>query len=173
MKKILNKRKGIVLWITGISGSGKTVISKLIFNKFAKKYGRTIIFQGDELRKIFQFKDYSKQGRINNGLIYSDLLKKLSDQGINVIISVIGMFEKIRNKNRKILKNYIEIYIQCKVSKILKKTGKKHYKVKKNVVGIDIKPEFPKKPDIKITNNFKETPKKLADKIFKKIIQIT
>ena len=173
MKKKKIKGKGVVLWITGVSGSGKTTISKLIYKKFKQIYGPTIILQGDELRKILNFKDYSRLGRINNGLIFSDLLKKISNQGINVIISVIGMFDIIRKKNRKNLKNYIEIYIQCKISKVLKKTRKKHYKTKKNVVGIDIKPEFPKNPDIKITNNFKETPKKLSDKILKKIIQLT
>ena len=50
MKKNINKKRGTVLWITGISGSGKTTISKLIYKKFQKKYGPTIIFQGDELR---------------------------------------------------------------------------------------------------------------------------
>lgn len=169
MKKILNKKKGIVLWITGISGSGKTAISKLILNKFAKKYGRTIIFQGDELRKIFQFKDYSRQGRINNGLIYSDLLKKISDQGINVIISVIGMFETIRKKNRKKIENYLEIFIETDFKSIIKKNKKKHYKLKKNVVGIDIKPEFPKKPDIKIKNDLNNSLINLSNLLLKKI----
>ena len=111
MKKKINKKKGIVLWVTGISGSGKTTISKLIYKKFQKKYGPTVIFQGDELRRVFQLNDYSKKGRINNGLIFSDLIKKISDQKINVIISVIGMFDVIRNKNRQNIKNYIEIFI--------------------------------------------------------------
>ena len=75
MKKNINNKRGTVLRITGISGSGKTTISKLIYKKFQKKYGPTIIFQGDELRKIFNFKDYSKLGRISNGLIFSDLIK--------------------------------------------------------------------------------------------------
>ena len=60
MKKKINKKKGIVLWVTGISGSGKTTISKLIYKKFQKKYGPTVIFQGDELRRVFQLNDYSK-----------------------------------------------------------------------------------------------------------------
>ena len=169
MKKNINKKRGTVLWITGISGSGKTTISKLIYKKFQKKYGPTIIFQGDELRKIFKFKDYSKLGRISNGLIFSDLIKKISEQGINVIISVIGMFDIIRNRNRKNIDNYIEVYIQCKISNVLKKTKKRHYRSKKDIVGIDIKPEFPKKPHIKIVNNFKKSPKIMSEEILHKI----
>jgi len=172
MKKILNKKKGIVLWITGLSGSGKTSISKLLLNKFAKKYGKTLIFQGDQLRKIFQFKDYSMQGRKNNAIIYSELLKKISDQGINVIISVIGMFESVRKKNRKNIENYLEIFIESDLKLIIKKTKKKHYKLKKNVVGIDIKPDLPKKPEIEIVNDFKRSIKDMTDEVIMKLNKI-
>ena len=173
MKKIkLIKKKGIVFWITGLSGSGKTIISRLILPKIRKKYGPTIIFHGDELRKIFKFNNFSRAGRIQNGLKYSSLLNKISKQGINIIFSVIGMFEKIRNKNRKEIKNYLEIYIDTNINKILKKTKKKHYKIKKNVVGIDIRPELPRNPNIRIKNDLKTSPHLIADKLFKKIEKI-
>jgi len=172
MKKKIDKKKGIVLWVTGISGSGKTTISKLIYKRFQKKYGPTVIFQGDELRSVFQFKDYSKKGRINNGLIFSDLIRKISDQKINVIISVIGMFDVIRKKNRQKIKNYIEIFINSKIKDILKKTNKKHYKYKKNIVGLDIKLELPKNPEIKIMNDFTIDAKILADRVLSQIFNL-
>ena len=58
MKKkiITNKNKGILFWITGLSGSGKTTISKKIKIKIAKLYGPTLMISGDNLRKMFQFK---------------------------------------------------------------------------------------------------------------------
>ena len=99
----------------------------------------------------------------------AQLIKKISEQGINVIISVIGMFDIIRNRNRKNIDNYIEVYIQCKISNVLKKTKKRHYRSKKDIVGIDIKPEFPKKPHIKIVNNFKKSPKTMSEEILYKI----
>lgn len=165
----LNKKKGIVIWITGISGSGKTTISKLIHKDFEKKYGKTLIFQGDELRKILQLKSYSREGRINNGLIYSELLRNITSQKINVIISLIGLFKKIRKRNRKIIENYVEVFIKSNISKVIKNSKKKHYRNNKNIVGIDIKPEFPDNPDIKINNNFNKEPKKLSRELLKKI----
>ena len=168
----MSKRKGFVLWITGVSGSGKTSISKILYKKIRQKYGPTIIFQGDELRKIFNFKDFSKEGRIKNGYVYSDLIRRISDQGINVIISVIGMFEKIRQRNRKHIPNYIEIFIKCSIREVLKRTKKRHYIKKTSIVGLDINPEFPKKPKIQIVNNFKKTPKQMSDKIFSKLDKI-
>ena len=165
----LNKKKGIVVWITGISGSGKTTISRLIHKDFEKRYGKTMIFQGDELRKILQLSSYSREGRINNGLIYSELLRNITNQKINVIISLIGLFKKIRKRNRKIIENYIEVFIKTSISKVIKNSRKKHYKNKKNIVGIDIKPEFPENPDIKINNNFNKKPKELSKELLKKI----
>jgi len=79
------------------------------------------------------------------------------------------MFDIIRNRNRKNIDNYIEVYIQCKISNVLKKTKKRHYRSKKDIVGIDIKPEFPKKPHIKIVNNFKKSPKTMSEEILYKI----
>ncbi len=127
-----------------------------------------MIFQGDELRKILQLSSYSREGRINNGLIYSELLRNITNQKINVIISLIGLFKKIRKKNRKIIENYIEVFIKTSISKVIKNSTKKHYKNKKNIVGIDIKPEFPENPDIKINNNFNKKTKRIIERIIKK-----
>ena len=57
MKKLkLNKKKGILFFIQGLSGSGKTSISKKIKNQIIKNYGPTILISGDNLRKIFELK---------------------------------------------------------------------------------------------------------------------
>ena len=57
MKKIkLNPNKGILFWITGLAGSGKTSIAKGIKSKIIKLYGPTIMFSGDDMRKIFGLK---------------------------------------------------------------------------------------------------------------------
>ena len=75
------------------------------------------------------------------------------------------MFEKIRKWNRKNIRNYVEIYIAKENYKNLKIKKK----LKKNIVGIDIKAEFPKKPDIKIVNNFNKNKKLVANKLLKEI----
>ena len=48
----LNKNKGIVLWISGLSGTGKTRIGYKIKKHIIKKYGPTILLSGDDVRKI-------------------------------------------------------------------------------------------------------------------------
>lgn len=174
MKKIqLNKKKGILFWITGLSGSGKTSIAKLIKKDIIKKYGPTIVLSGDDLRKIFKLNKYDKLSRLENGLKFSNFCKKITDQKINVIFAVVGMFDKIRYQNRKNIKNYVEIFIQSNLKKIIKKRKKKIYhKGINNIVGLDIKPELPKKPNLIIKNNLKNKLENLSKKIVLEINEI-
>ena len=97
-------------------------------------------------------------------------MQNLTNQNINVIIATVALFKEIHSLNRKKIKNYCEIYIKSSTKKIIKNKKKKlYFKVKKNLVGIDIKPDFPQKPDIKIYNNFKKPINYLSELIFKKI----
>ena len=76
---------------------------------------------------------------------------------------------KPRAWNRKHIDNYLEIFIDCELKKIIKKNKKKTYKKNNNIVGVDIKPEFPKKPDILIKNDFKTNTNSLSKILLKKI----
>ncbi len=171
MRKIkLKKNRGILFWVTGLSGSGKTRIAKKIVNDITKSYGKTIVLSGDDIRNIFKLKGYSYEERLNTVFKYCKLAKKITSQNINVILAVIGMMDKLRNWNRKNQKNYVEIFIKSDLKKIIKAKKKKlyHKKISK-IVGIDIKPQFPKKPHIKIVNNFDKDINFLAKEVIRKI----
>ena len=168
----INNKYGVVFWVTGLAGSGKTTIAKKLKTKIQKKYGPTIVLSGDEIRSIFNIKGYDYSQRLLAVQKYQKIIKKLSMQKINVIFAVIGMIDKIRKKNKILFKNYVEIYITANFDKLQKKDKKKLYSKGKNVVGKDIKPELPKSPNIKIKNDFKELPSKIADKVFIRISKI-
>ena len=124
MKKKKIKNKGILFWITGLSGTGKSTLGDLIFPKINKIYGPTIIVHGDDFRNIWNLKSYDNKSRYENCKKYIEFCKYMTDQNVNVIFTVIGMFEKIRQWNRKNIKNYIEIYIA--------KENYKKFEIKKN-----------------------------------------
>ena len=171
MKKIKKiKDKGILFWITGLSGSGKTQIAKRIHKNISKNYGPTICISGDDLRNIFDLKKYTKQARISNAIKFRKFYQYVIKQNINVIFAVVSMFDDIRKWNKKNISNYIEIYIKSDINKIIN-TGKKNtYKdYKKNIVGLDIIPELPKYPNIIIENNFQKSIKQLSNELSKKI----
>ena len=134
MKKIrISKKKGILFWITGFPGSGKTAIANKIKPEINKFYGPTILINGDNLREIFNLKQYSENERISNGLKFSKLCKFIASQKINVIFAVVGLFDKLHQQNRMNIQNYVEIYVRSDFLKIIK-VGKKEYT--RNVIKI-------------------------------------
>jgi adenylylsulfate kinase-like enzyme len=171
MKKKLIKNKGILFWITGLAGSGKTSLAIKIHKKIDKLYGPTIYFSGDQIRKIFNLKGYGINERTKIGYMYSNLFRFITNQNINVIFAGIVLIDKIRGWNKKNIKNYVEIYIDAKIKNIMANNKKSLYKKKfNNIVGINIKPDIPKKPDITIVNNFSKSLNSLSKILIKKII---
>ena len=170
---IKKKNKGIVFWLTGLPGSVKTTISSHLINNIRRKYGPTILISGDDIRKIFHLNGYKKLDRLKIGKKYFDFCRFFSDQGFNILINVVCLFKNIRKLNRSKLENYVEIFIKTDLHKILSNNKKYFYKNKnKNVWGVDIKPEFPEKPNILVINNFDKNVKKLSSEIFLKIKNI-
>tara|TARA_Y100001970_G_scaffold294058_1_gene446348 strand:- start:2485 stop:3024 length:540 start_codon:yes stop_codon:yes gene_type:complete len=172
MKKKKKLKKGILFWITGLSGSGKTTLAKKIFPIIKKKYGPTIHLDGDMCRKIMNLKGFSFKERLSNAMIYSKISKVLTNQNVNVIFSLVGLMHKPRDWNKKNIPNYIEIYIKSEIKKIILRKKKKIYKNTKNLVGINIKAEFPKNPDIVLENNINHSLDKLSKDLLKKISNI-
>ena len=170
----INKNKGILFWVTGLSGSGKTVLAEKIKKDITKKYGPTLLVSGDDLRKIFKFDKYTAEERKILGKYYCNFAKFITNQKINLIFAVVGMSNSLRNWNRKNIENYLEIYIKTNIKTIINANKKKIYHKKNSgdIVGINIKAELPKSSDIIINNNFNISTTALSKKLFKKISSI-
>ena len=170
MKKKLIKNKGILFWITGLAGSGKTSLAIKIHKKINKLYGPAIYFSGDQIRKVFNLKGYGLNERTKIGYMYSKFFKFITNQNINVIFAGIVLIKEIRKWNRKNIANYIEIYIDAKIKNIIVNKKKSLYKKGyNNIVGINIKANAPKNPDILITNDFSKSIDELTKILLKKI----
>ena len=170
MKKF-NKSKGILFWITGLSGSGKTTLGNAIHKEIKKLYGPTLLISGDDVRKIFDLKGYEYKQRLQITKKYCKFAKYVTNQKINIIFAVVGMFHEPRKWNQKNIQNYVEIYIKSNIKKITKTNKKKIYK-KSNpgkLIGIDIKPEYPRNPNITILNHFKNSEHTMKNILLKKI----
>lgn len=170
----INRDKGIVFWIEGFSGSGKTAIAKQSHKRISNLFGSTIVLSGDTLRNFLDKKGYSKSDRTKNAFKFSKFVKFLTDQKINVLYTVVGLNDMAKSIYKKSLTNFIEIFVRTDIKKILKMNRKKKvYKSKKNIVGLDIKAEFPKKPHVVIKNNFNKPIKKLSDELVEKLKKLT
>jgi adenylylsulfate kinase len=169
----LNKKKGILFWITGLSGSGKTTIAKKIAKKISYLYGPSLEISGDDFRKAFKLNNFTYKSRIKNLWKYHHFCKLITDKKINLIFSIMGLYDRARNWNRKNIENYVEIYVEANMKKIMsQKRLETHLKRKRNIVGFDIKAELPKKPHVKVINNFDQDLEKISEEVLKKIKKI-
>lgn len=168
-------KKPQVLWITGLSGAGKTTIARLLVKKLSKF--QPIHLDGDQLREILSITSnntFGKKDRIKIGLIYSKLSKYLYDQGNLVIVSVMALNSKTFNWNKKIIKNYFEVFIDVPITELKKRDPKGIYKkfskgLIKNVAGLDLKFDKPKKSNLKILWKPEMKPEQIVKKIISKI----
>ena len=156
----------MVIWIIGLSGSGKTYLAN---NLFKKMKGKKIFVDGDDVRKHITYNlKYSKKDREKNSQLISDLCKFLEIKGFTVICSILSIFKNHQKLNRKKFNDYFQIFINTDISKLKKRNIKKIYS-KTNVVGKSIRFPKPYKSDMVIKNNFLPYSEKKINQIINKI----
>jgi len=169
------KPKKMIIWLTGLSGAGKTTLAKALYTDTKKKFPNTVWIDGDILRKNFKnTKKYDKKSRIKQYERMIRIAKFCYDQKINVIISVLYFNNFIFKNNRELFKNYYQIYLKADIKDLIKRDSKKIYsksinKKKPFLVGVDIKWNEPKKSNLVIENFFNKKIDIVKKIILKKI----
>lgn len=143
MYSLIKDGKGLVIWLCGLAGSGKSTIGKAVYDELKKSIANIVYLDGDELRDLLGSYGYDREGRINVALQRSKFAHFLSNQGLVVVVTTISMFKEIYQYNRKNLENYLEIYIKCDLEELKRRDQKGLYSDAlcgrvQNVVGIDI-----------------------------------
>ena len=145
--------EGRVIWITGLSGSGKTALALEVIRKLKEIRKDVLLLDGDELRNIFSLdvensQNYDRATRITLSLKYAKLAKLLSLQGGIVIVSTISMFKEVYAWNKENLPGYFEVYLKVPLEELFSRDSKKIYSryenmELKNVAGLDLQVDEP------------------------------
>lgn len=153
------QNEGILYWITGLSGAGKTTIGIALYYELKKTKNNVILLDGDILKTIIgESIGYSEEERRKRAKKYAQFCKMLTDQGMIVICCTIAMFDEVREWNRDNNRGYIEVYLKVPLEVLEERDQKGMYSKQKegkfhNLTGIDIKAEFPQNSDIVIEND--------------------
>ena len=158
--------KGTVYFFTGLAGAGKTTIGGLFHQRLKATKPNVVLLDGDEIRVAFgEDVGYTQPERLRwAGRIFR-VCKLLSDQGIDVVVCSIAMYESVRRWNRENIPNYKEIYIKVSKDTLLQRNQKGLYTAGKNVVGIDLPFDEPQSPDIVVLNDGDRTPLELVEEL--------
>ena len=116
-KKVLDLKTGWCVWITGLPGSGKSVISSKLINRLNENNLHAQLLSSDTLRKILTPNpSYSLEERdvVYDTLAYIALL--LTQNGVNVVIDATANLRRYRDKAREQIPHFIEVYLDCPLS---------------------------------------------------------
>ena len=170
--------KGVLYWITGLSGAGKTTIGNELYYRLKKLQDNVVILDGDILKKIVGGKiGYSDAERHERAWMYARLCKSLTDQGMIVICCTIAMYDDVRQWNRDNNKAYVEVFLDVPIATLIQRDQKGIYSGANSgkisdVAGIDLQVQMPKTPDVVIKNDGSIGVKSCADMILShKVIQ--
>lgn len=155
-----------VFWITGLSSSGKTTISNLLYEKLSINKN-LIQIDGDIIREVFGSDlGYSYEERLISAYRNARLCKFLNEKGLLVICSTISMYDEVREWNRSNIKNYFEVYLKVSKNELKSRDSKGIYKgSQSNVVNFENGWEEPKNPHLVIKNEKIEDLNKNIEKI--------
>ncbi len=151
----LKKWKPTVLWFTGLSGSGKSTISEVVY-KLIKEEGYEVEhLDGDVIRDIFPKTGFSKEERNNHIKRVGFLASRLQAHKVFVIASFVSPYKEARDFVRELCEDFTEVYISTPYEECERRDVKGLYaKARageiKNFTGLDDPFEAPENPELEI-----------------------
>jgi adenylylsulfate kinase len=176
-------KPGWCVWITGLSGSGKSTVSRALLELLEKDRVHAQLLSSDALRKVMTPKpSYSLEERdsVYETLVY--IAGLLTQNGVNVVIDATGNLRRYRDNARKRISSFIEVYLECPLEtcmqrevgrigtfnaprKIYERAGKDQAPT---VPGVGQPYEPPLNPEVTLDTT-KHSPMESAKKVLKRI----
>lgn len=172
----MNKR-GVTLWFTGLSGAGKTTISKAVGEKLRSQGCKLEILDGDVVREnLTKGLGFSKADRDENIRRIGFVSHLLTRNGVIVLVSAISPYREIRKEVKQKIGDFVEVYVNAPLAVCEERDVKGLYKRArageiKNFTGIDDPYEPPLSPTIECRTDLEELEESVA-KIFNKLEEL-
>jgi alcohol dehydrogenase len=145
---------GHVIWITGLSGSGKTVLAGAVTSAMQAAGRRVVLLDADDLRAaVSGHVGHSLDERRRLARRYAALCRFLAFEGIDVVCATMSLFGEIHQWNRIHIPHYVEVYLKAERATLVRRDPKGLYRRAAlggvpQVVGIDLPFDEPAAPDV-------------------------
>ena len=166
----------MIIWITGLPGSGKTTLAKKLKSILGSKISNNIVhLDGDNIRSILPYKvSYAYEERIKLSFFYSELALLIEKSNCIVICSFVALFNIVQENTRIKANDYFEIFLDPSFDELVKKNKKGLYSEKSEYMSNQfIQHEFPINPELKINTIvngvYKDNFEIIKNQLFKKM----
>lgn len=127
-KKTSLQMKPAVIWLTGLSGSGKTTIANDLVQKLKKSSIDPVSLDGDEIRRAIKNAGFDEESRKKHNLNVGYISSLLEERGNIVIVSIISPYDDIRTEIRKMCRHFIEVHVATDLETCMRRDPKGLYK---------------------------------------------
>ena len=156
-QKLLNQNS-LLLWFTGLSGSGKSTIANALEHKLHQEGIKTYALDGDNIRKgINNDLTFSPEDRKENIRRIAEVANLMVDAGVVVLAAFVSPYKKDRENIARIVgnDNFVEIFVNTSIEECERRDVKGLYKKArageiKDFTGVNAPYEAPDAPDVEI-----------------------
>ena len=146
--------RGFVLWLTGLSGAGKSTVAAKLGPALAERGHRVELLDGDEVRtNLCQGLGFSRADRDTNIARIGYVAGKLANHGVAVLVAAISPYREARDRVRAAVDTFVEVHVAAPVSTCAERDVKGLYAKAlsgeiKNFTGVSDPYEPPADPEI-------------------------
>ena len=169
-------QRGCVLWLTGLSGAGKSTIANLVDKRLAAAGRHTYVLDGDNVRHGLN-KDlgFTAQDRVENIRRVAEVAKLMADAGLITLVSFISPFRSERRMARELMQpgEFLEVYVDVPLAVAEARDPKGLYRKARrgelsNFTGIDSPYEAPEHAEIHLDTT-RLSPEQAAERIVEEL----
>ncbi|MFQ5629974.1 MAG: adenylyl-sulfate kinase [bacterium] len=164
--------KGCTIWMTGLSGAGKSTISEHLVPMLKEYTNRVEVLDGDIVRtNLSKGLGFSKEDRDTNIRRIGFVCHLLTRNDAIVVSAAISPYKNIREENREMIGNFVEVYVNASLDACIARDVKGLYKKAlageiKEFTGVSDPYEAPENPEV-VCDTENETPAESARKIIR------
>ncbi len=161
----------MIIWITGLSGAGKTTLCEALRTALKPRLPELVVLDGDGVRQAFGGDlGYDEESRVRQFRRLQSIAQLLAQQGLVVLVAAVYQRPELMAWNRANLPGYFEVYLRTSLATVRARDPKGLYRralagETRDVVGVDIPYHAPEHPDLTIDADRPEPPDRLAARV--------
>lgn len=169
------KHQGFTLWLTGMSGAGKSTVSDMLMDRFRAAGAKVELLDGDVVRtNLSQGLGFSREDRDTNVRRIGFVAELLSRNGVIAVVAAISPYRATREEVKSKIASFVEVFVDCPLEILAARDVKGLYKKALagevgNFTGISDPYEAPLNPDVVVRSD-RETVEVSVDRVWQELI---